>query len=178
MFVKRRKKNVVLARKESPDSLVVGDAECSVLDLVKPDDTDVEEILSLHIPTLLEQAAKLHGTMKSWTTYVADCKKVYQITKLGRDTAFANAKEEARTYLKDNALPCSNDAVEVRARRQSEFQDLSYDVIRIERELDVAKGIVNAIYTKREMCRSMLFAVNSEERVAALDFTVDDCDEV
>lgn len=135
---------------------------------------EFSEALSMELPILLEQASTLHGVMQRWTERVANLESEYLILKAGVDAQFGDAMLAARRDTESIIGKATKDTIEARARNDARYKELHLAMIEAQRDYQRAKGVVSALFAKRDMARAMLYIIGGENRTASETYTVDE----
>lgn len=127
--------------------------------------------LSMELPLLLEQASQLHGLLQRWTEKSAELESNYMLLKAAAEARFGNCLLDARRTL--SGTKATKDVIDARARNDPGYRTLQQETILAYREFMKAKGVVSALFTKRDMAKAMLYVMGGEQRVASQTFTTD-----
>jgi hypothetical protein len=127
---------------------------------------DVEGVLSIHTADLLDQAAHIHGLVRSWTQAVADLKAAMLRVNVARDLQFANARHRARRHLELDISKPTKEMVETRAAFDKDYLRLCYAAIDSQHAHELGKGTLQALLIKASLAKAMLFAIGEDAKIA------------
>lgn len=116
---------------------------------------------------IVEDACRIAQLIETYSTKVAEAKRVWHLTRAARDACLADKKNAVRVKLEMSGIEkrITDATITMMAEKDSEYRRLVSETISSEAVYDTANGRLQAAFTKASMLKGLLFATGKEIRV-------------